>query len=113
MASCQCKGIENIFDDRMARRELKQFLRSGPSNETKLLINTLKSQGVEGLSVLDIGAGVGAIHFALLEAGGSTATDVDASTSYLRVAEQEAARRGYSGRATYLHGNFVDLAAGL
>src|SRR5262245_13016380 len=113
MTSCQCKGIENMFDDRMARRELKQYQKNGPSKETKTLIETLLAQGVADLTALDIGAGVGAIHLALLDAGSSSATDVDASTAYLRAAEMEASRRGFADRVTHIHGNFVDVAADL
>jgi magnesium-protoporphyrin O-methyltransferase len=36
---------------------------------------------------------------------------VDASSAYLAAAREESERRGYGDRATYLHGNFADMAA--
>jgi 23S rRNA G2069 N7-methylase RlmK/C1962 C5-methylase RlmI len=46
----------------------------------------------------------------LLAAGVAEATSVDASASYLAVAREESDRRGYGGRVTYCHGDFVELA---
>jgi magnesium-protoporphyrin O-methyltransferase len=68
---------------------------------------------VSGRSVLDVGGGLGAVHFGLLSAGASAAVDVDASAGYLKVARQEAERQGLAGRIRHLHGNFVDLAGEL
>jgi magnesium-protoporphyrin O-methyltransferase len=65
---------------------------------------------VDGLSVLDIGAGVGAVHLALLEAGASAAVDVDGSPAYIAVAREEAARQNVDERVTYATGDFVELA---
>jgi magnesium-protoporphyrin O-methyltransferase len=65
---------------------------------------------VKGLTVLDIGGGLGAVHLALLSAGAGQAVDVDASAGYLKAAKQEAERQGLAGRIRHLHGNFVDLA---
>lgn len=80
---------------------------------TTELIDVLRSQGVEGARVLDIGAGVGAVHVALLEAGASVAIDVDASRDYLAAARAEAERRGLGGRVEYRYGDVVLLDAEL
>ena len=63
--------------------------------------------------MLDIGAGVGAVHLALLQAGASRAVDVDASRDYLAAAREEAARRGLDDRVEYHYGDVVELAAEL
>jgi SAM-dependent methyltransferase len=60
--------------------------------------------------VLDIGAGVGAVHLELLDAGAAAAVDVDASPAFVEAARSEAARRGTSDRVTYQVGDFVALA---
>ena len=65
---------------------------------------------VEGLTVLDIGAGVGAVHLELLEAGSGPAVDVDGSPAYVAVAREEAARQGVGDRVAYETGDFVELA---
>ena len=60
--------------------------------------------------MLDIGAGVGAVHLELLEAGAASAVDVDVSSAFVAAARDEAARRGRSEAVTYEIGDFVALA---
>ena len=68
---------------------------------------------MKGAVLLDIGAGVGIVHTALLEAGTASAVDVDASREYLAAARAEAERRGLVGRVEYLYGDVVELVADL
>jgi len=63
--------------------------------------------------VLDVGAGVGSVHTALLEASAASAIDVDASRENLAVARAAAERRGLADRVTYRNGDLVELAADL
>jgi magnesium-protoporphyrin O-methyltransferase len=111
MQCCQCQAAEHLFNERMARADLRHYRRRGPSKTTQLLVRALEAQGIEGLSLLDIGGGIGAIQHALLAAGASRATDVDASSAYLAAAREESERLGHGDRATYLHGNFADMEA--
>lgn len=110
MECCHCREAERIFGDRTARADLRRYQRRGPAKTTRLLVGALAERGVTGLSVLDIGGGIGAIQHELVAAGAASSTDVDASSAYLAAAKAEAARRGYADRATYLRGNFVDVA---
>jgi magnesium-protoporphyrin O-methyltransferase len=75
-----------------------------------MLIAALEQGGVAGQTLLDIGGGLGAIQHALLAAGASRATHVDASSAYLVLARREAERRGLASRIATLHGDFVALA---
>jgi magnesium-protoporphyrin O-methyltransferase len=111
MDCCQCKGIEDFFDERVASSELASYREKGPEKTTRWLIEALEAEGVHGLDLLDIGGGVGAVHHELLEAGVESATDVDASNAYIKAARSEAQRRGLADRVTYRHANFVDAAS--
>ncbi len=111
MSCSQCIGIEEVFDEKLAAAELARYRRRGPRRTSRLLIQAVAAEGVEGLTLLDVGGGPGAVHLELLAAGASEAVDVDASTEYLKAATEEAGRRGLDGRVRHLHGNFVDLAA--
>ena len=70
-------------------------------------------QGVETLSILDIGGGIGAVQIELLRSGAVAATSVEASSAYLQVAREEAARASMEHRITYINGDFVSLAASI
>lgn len=110
MNCCQCQGIEKEFNQKEAAEDLKRYRQSGPDETTRLLINALVAEGVEGMTLLDIGGGVGAVQNELLKAGVSRATSVDASTAYIEAAKEEAQRRGHADRICFQHGDFVDLA---
>jgi SAM-dependent methyltransferase len=110
MDCCDPAVYDDQFDARRADDRLREYRRSGPNGWTTRLVAGLANGGVEGLTVLDIGAGVGAVHHALLEAGAASAVDVDASGPYIAAARTEAERRGLGDRVTYLKGDVVALA---
>jgi magnesium-protoporphyrin O-methyltransferase len=101
------------YDGLGAEKDLAKWRHGGLFSATQELIDVIRDDGVEGATVLDIGAGVGAVHITLLEAGASTAIDVDASREYLATARAEAERRGLAGRVKYRYGDVVELAAEL
>ncbi|MBA2255010.1 MAG: methyltransferase domain-containing protein, partial [Chloroflexi bacterium] len=74
------------------------------------MIGALAAGGVDGLTVLDIGGGVGAVHHELLRAGAAAAVDVDASRAYISVARSEAKRQGHGARVRYVAADFVAVA---
>ncbi|MEX2143548.1 MAG: methyltransferase domain-containing protein [Anaerolineales bacterium] len=113
MCCPQCEGIELIFDEDNADEDLRAYRAEGPDQTTAWLLDELKAQGVEGLTLLDIGGGVGAIQHELLSDGVSSAVHVDASSAYIAAAKREAKRRKLAERITWHHGNFVDLAPDL
>lgn len=110
MSCAQCQGIAQEFDGRMARRDLRRYRRRGPSATTRMLLDALEEQPVEGGSFLDVGGGIGAIQHRLMEAGAAHGTHVDGSPAYLAAAREEATRRGHEDRVRFLAGDFVDLA---
>lgn len=110
MDCCQCKGIETLFNEKEARAKLMAYRKDGPAKTTRVLIEAIKAEGIQGMTLLDIGGGVGAIQHELLKAGVERATSVDASTAYVKAAQEEAERQGHADRVSYHHANFVDLA---
>jgi magnesium-protoporphyrin O-methyltransferase len=106
---CACT-VGNEFGESDARDHLRSYRRSGPARTTGWLLEGLRAGGVEGLTVLDIGAGIGAVHLDLLSAGAATALDVDGSPAYVTAAREEAVRQELADRVTYIVGDFVNLA---
>ena len=110
MNCCQCQGIEELFSQQYVNKKLSHYRAKGPDKTTRLLTKGIREKDVDGLSLLDIGGGVGAIQHDLLEAGVQDVTSVDASSAYLAASREEAQRRGFADRVSYYHGNFVELA---
>jgi 2-polyprenyl-3-methyl-5-hydroxy-6-metoxy-1,4-benzoquinol methylase len=110
MSCPQCHGIESMFNSGMAERELKDYRAHGPQKTTRMLLDAIKASSVAGLSLLDIGGGVGAIQHELFKVGVNKLTAVDGSSAYLWSARQEAERVGHVGQVNYFHGDFVELA---
>jgi magnesium-protoporphyrin O-methyltransferase len=117
MSCNQCQGIEEQFNDAEARKKLRRLRRRGPDRTTKLLIaaikRSLEDRELHEPALLDVGAGIGAIHHELLDAGVARAVHVDASSAHMTAAREEAARRGHDARVAFVQGDFVDQAKNL
>ena len=106
---CGC-AIANDFGEATVRRELRSYRKKGPPKTTRWLIEGLEAGGAEGFTVLDIGAGFGAVHQALLAHGASGALDIDGSPAFVAAAREEARRNGTLDRVRFETGDFVLLA---
>jgi len=109
----QCEGIEQMFDEEHVDEDLRLYRAEGPDETTGWLVDELEKQGVDGLTLLDIGGGVGAIQHELFANGVVSAVHVDASSAYVEAAKREAKRRKLGDKIEWHFGNFVDLAAEL
>ena len=109
MSGCQCELIESKFDEAYATEKLEAYRTHGPDPSTLALIEAISAEDIEGLTLLDIGGGVGAVQHALLAAGVITAQDVEASPAYLAACRAEAERQGHADRITHLLGDFSSL----
>jgi magnesium-protoporphyrin O-methyltransferase len=113
MDACGCPGFASIFDRRTAERDRERYRRRGPDRTTSMLLEMIRRQGVEGASVLDVGAGIGIVDRELLRAGAASAVLVDGSEAYLAVAQAEAEADGLAERVRIVQGDFTRLAPGL
>jgi 2-polyprenyl-3-methyl-5-hydroxy-6-metoxy-1,4-benzoquinol methylase len=106
---CCDQDYEGLFDDKEARHDLDDWHQNGPPKSTADLIEAIRAEGVEGGSIIDIGAGVGILHVELLGAGLANAIDVDLSSAFLAAARTEAERRGIADRIEYRYGDAVEV----
>ncbi len=105
-----CQDAGRIFGDGTAKRELRRYLKRGPNKSTRLLLDEIRRHDLSGWSLLDIGSGIGAIGFELLDKGVRSCVFVDASSAYVSVSRAEAARRGVADRAHHLTGDFASFS---
>lgn len=108
---CNCCEItDNAFSEAEARAEIRNYHRRGPMNQTKLILEAIRSLNLKNVDLLDIGGGIGVIHHELVGNVARGATHVDASSAYLKEARAEAARRRHSDQVNFIHADFTDVA---
>ncbi len=110
MDACGCDEFASIFDRRNADDDLRRYRRDGPDRTTRMLLDLIRAQGVDGATVLDIGGGIGVIDQELLRAGASRATLADASAASVAVAREAADAAGLADRMTFVQGDAVRRA---
>ncbi len=101
-----CASITRQFDAVVAEGDLRRYHTKGPNPTTRQLRDGILRAGA-GQSLLDVGAGVGALSFELLEAGFGTAVALDAAPAYVAAARREVAARGLDNRMTVEEADFV------
>src|SRR5262245_42004305 len=99
-------GCANIFSSKEAEADLRGYRDTGPEASTTALVEAIIADGVEGATLLDVGAGIGAIQLELLGAGLARAESVDATEAYVETARAEATRRGFGDRVSGRVGDF-------
>ena len=80
------------------------------SPDQEELLAGLRSQAIEGRTVLDIGCGTGRFHHRLLQEGAVSIIGVEMSGEYLEKAKQLARNLAHEDRVTYYAGDFLQLA---
>ena len=82
-------AMGSFYDEKRASSDLRKYRDKGPIPSTQALIEALKAEGIEGMTLLDIGGGIGAIQHELLDAG---VTRVTVSTPPLLSSTRHARR---------------------
>jgi hypothetical protein len=102
--SCCCGGnaCDTFFGEKSARRDLRSYLRRGLRSDARLLAGWARERGVVGVSVLEVGGGVGAIQADLVRAGAATGRVVDVVPAYEPFARELADRVGIGDRSSFL-----------
>jgi SAM-dependent methyltransferase len=106
--TCQATAVH--FDKQVAEDDYRRYRRQGLDKRATRLVEALVKSGIDGLTVLDVGSGIGMVSVELLQRGAATATLADASPSYLEVAQMMATDKAVAGRMRYVVGDFVDTA---
>ena len=107
---CDPSGYRRMFDERHARRNADTYRRSGLEGMARGLVDHLRTCGLSGLTVLEIGGGVGGIQIELLRAGAAHAMNVELSPEYEGIAAELAREAGVADRVERRVGDFVDIA---
>ena len=111
---CNCCEItDHAFSEAEAKAELKSYRKRGPAEQTKLILNAIRSLKLKNTELLDIGGGIGVIHHELLDDVAEKAIHVDASSAYLKEAKAETTRRGHDEQVNFIYADFTEVASDL
>lgn len=99
------RGYDKLFGEKTARRDLKRYRKRGLDETGERVVAFLRDRGVEGLTILEIGGGVGALETELLKAGASKAVNAELSPAYEPFARELWQEAGVDERAEYRIGD--------
>lgn len=104
---CDPADYGGVFDEREARRALRSFRRNGLDSTAGPMIGALATRGLDGASVLEVGAGIGSAQVALLGSGAARSVAYDLSPSYAAVSQELLAEHGLADRVDWRVGDFL------
>jgi magnesium-protoporphyrin O-methyltransferase len=96
-----------MFSPRFARRMGTKYRRRGLDGTATRLVDFLAADGVEGLTVLEIGGGVGEIGVELVRRGAASVTTLELSSAYDEESRRLATEAGVADR---VQRKIVDIA---
>jgi magnesium-protoporphyrin O-methyltransferase len=99
------RGYDKLFGEKAARRDLKRYRKRGLDGTGERVVAFLRDRGVEGLTILEIGGGVGALETELLKAGASKAVNAELAPAYEPFARELWQEAGVDARAEYRIGD--------
>lgn len=110
MSDC-CDPIpyRRFFNSKEAQRSVKNYRKKGLEPMAESMVSFLASEDVEGLGMLEVGGGIGAIEIELFKHGVSHAVNVEMSAGYDLAASTLAAEEGVADRIDRRIGDFVEL----
>jgi len=107
---CTPKGYRQIFSERSARAQARSYRRNGLDATSSRIVELLKEQGVAGLTLLEVGGGIGAIQIELLKAGLARAVSVELTPTYEESAAELLREAGLDDRVERRVMDFVNAA---
>jgi 2-polyprenyl-3-methyl-5-hydroxy-6-metoxy-1,4-benzoquinol methylase len=100
-----------MFSERSARAQARSYRRSGLDATSRRIVEQVREQGVEGLTLLEVGGGIGAIQIELLRAGLSRAISVELTDTYEESAAELVREAGFEDRVQRTVMDFVNAGA--
>jgi 2-polyprenyl-3-methyl-5-hydroxy-6-metoxy-1,4-benzoquinol methylase len=95
---CPSRDYHRFFNQRFARRLANRYRKRGLDTTARRMVEFLRTLGLEGASVLEVGGGVGEIEVELLKAGAARAQNLELSGAYQEPARSLAAQAGVQER---------------
>jgi magnesium-protoporphyrin O-methyltransferase len=85
---CNARGCDEFFSPRVAERAAQRYRQKGLDGTARRIVAFVEQYGIDGLTVLEVGGGVGEIQVELLKRGAARAVNLELSQAY----DEEATR---------------------
>jgi SAM-dependent methyltransferase len=108
MDKCGCDDYASPIDADIARKDRESYHAKGPAATTRLLLDMIEAEATDGVTLLDVGGGIGVIDHELLRTRARSAVLVEASPDYLDAAREEAKDAGLLDRLRIVAGDIVE-----
>ena len=82
MSCCNPRGCDEFFSPRFAQRMAKRYRKRGLDHAAGEMVGFLERSGVEGLTVLEVGGGIGEIQLELLKRGARGSVGLELTPAY-------------------------------
>ncbi|MEM6801714.1 MAG: hypothetical protein AAF696_09950 [Bacteroidota bacterium] len=109
MESCCNTTYQGTFDDKRAKKELKEYEASGIKENSQALYQLLQLLDLRDKSMLEIGGGIGSLIFESFTLGLKTAQYVDISEAYFHTFKSALKARNLEDKVAIHLGDFVVL----
>jgi len=100
-----------MFSERSARAQARRYRRNGLDAGARRIVELVKKEGVEGLTLLVVGGGIGAIQLELLKAGLARAVSVELTPTYEESAAELLREAGFEDRVERRVMDFANAGA--
>jgi hypothetical protein len=108
---CTPKGYRTIFSERSAQAAVKRYRSKGLDRLSRRIAELGKERGVDGMTMLEVGGGIGAIEIELLKAGVTSAVNVELTPTYEEAAGELLRETGLADRVERRVMDFVEAGA--
>ena len=113
MDECCKIQYDREFDEQYAKKDLIRYRAHGLKKNSQPLFKLIEAVDLAGMSLLDIGGGIGSLSFELLKNGISKSTIIDISEAHIHICRQESCRLGLQDRIQCMQGDFLDEVGSL
>jgi hypothetical protein len=96
---CNARGCDRLFNEKFARRMARRYRKRGLDRPSRRMVAFLERGGLDGVTVLEVGGGVGEIQIELLERGAARTVNLELSPGYDDEAARLLCEHGLEGRA--------------
>ena len=98
---CRAGPCEQVFKPRLARKSLERYRKKGLDDLERRMVAAASAGGLDGVRVLEIGGGIGALQSELLGAGAEQGEIVELVSAWEPYARELARERGIEERTSF------------